>query len=262
MHSRLIDKMIHEKFTGKMIRFCLLILMPGIITFEAMSQNRPGYFGKKNLLSFEKNIGWYILADKNSKAVKQGFGPILKIERITGRNTTLGFSFAHNKFELNDPLHDFRDIYPITYNERLIITYYGHGTLKVRSNTYLFHIKQYFSERAMAPVGGYVVIDGGIVSSKMGFGDDFRVYDDMGVAYSPAEGTAFKFKQLVLGLNFGRTRPLFGSRWLWDLSWGIGVKIRTTHYSIDQNDEWVKKSSDYVLNHQLFRIKLGINYAF
>ncbi len=233
-------------------------------TLTVIAQKRAGYFGKSNIISVEKDIHLGSLFGRigkyNAKAIAY---PGIRLERIIGHHVMLGVSVGYSLGEMRDENNQFSNsAFQVDYKGSAIDVRSGSGLLKIKSYTYLVHLKRYKTGKSIIPYGKYRCFDFGITSNSVIIGKDYRFMDGFGFEYGPEKEIRIKYREFVFGYNLGKVYNLYKSKWLLDISMGVKVKFLLTNLFRPRYNEWAIRASDDLLTQQFLKLKIGINYAF
>ncbi len=187
----------------------------------------------------------------------------LKIEMRFRQYAIIGLTFRHNSYDYKAKNGNYGGTtYPLLYHDRIIDGVRGEGVFHVKSNSLILNIKRFARLSSIAPFGFYRDFQFGLIKNEISIDKDYVFFDENSTTFRLNEEDKFPMSQLLFGCNLGKMWAFNKSGLMFDWSFGICFKIRTTSYSQKIYTKLAERASKLMLSNHLFNLKLGLVYAF
>ncbi len=229
------------------------------------AQRRPGFEGRYNFITLEKDIFWTtFLASLEPSPIKRFISPTIKYERIMNRRIILGLSFNTAKFTFEDNASSPYRPYggnQLQVGNSLIYPVEMYGKYNLTTRTYGLSYKKYHIGSGFLPYGGFRMWDVFLCKGNISVPAGYGFKDEKSFEYVSTKAWEYKFTQLAIGLNFGKTRKLYKDKMLWNISAGACLKVKLNGINNMLYDHFLESVASHLSYNQFFNIKMGISYA-
>jgi hypothetical protein len=235
------------------------------------AQERPGYFGRKNIISVGSNIYYGDLSgrDASSSSIqgyRKGLPLQLSVETLVGKSRLIGLSLSGQSFQLYDNplLYDQSSKYPLDVNGQRIMVDYGNGDINIREATAFVYIKKYLKYWKLPPYGFYSCWRAGISNYNITLSDDYsfrKNFDGLNVRdYIVGNNRVANFKQFYLGMELGKSTRIT-DRLLLSSSFLIHAPISFWKYGNTLTDRFNEQAKNYINEYKTIQFNLGLSYV-
>lgn len=253
--------------------FLSLLFLTGISANLANAQSNPGIKGHYWLAGYEANYKYGQGKSQSPSPVATRLQHKWYVERLISPRTNAGLAFTHsiaqiefNQFAYNYTLY--AQIIEVSVDDKIKYLQSLKGTNELKTMGYELFAKRYFNTNPLRNYGWYVTYKYGrlYLSDRILKGATIIV-DDPGVSYPTGETYAYnsdevhRSKLSYIGIDLGKTYPLYHSRLLFSTSFSYNIFFNKTKTDNSFDSHLNKMAGRHVARRHMPLWNLGIAYV-